>query len=504
MSKMSQAGSTDHSLTGRIASGPSDVLIDEVLRPQFDYELANLLPDYLLIEQALLAEYVRLEVLTADDARRIAGLLAAITPELLMAKAALSMTDIAFAIETMVMQQLQPDVPRWHVDRSRNDLQACAQLMGGRRQLLMVADGLRALIKTAIDLAGRTTHIPMPGYTHYQAAQVITPGFYFSAFAGQMLRSLEQLLAIYRVINECPLGAGALSGQDLPWDRERLALLLGFERAQPHALPSVASREWALRISAELAILGTTLSRFVTDLLLWGSSGYGFIDLPDQLAGISSAMPQKKNFPVLERIRGRTAHMSALFVDLAMGQRSTPFTNLVEVSKEAGANLMLQLMSARSTLRLLSLVLEHLRFREDRLRAACEEEFFGGFRLANTLTLEYGLPYRRAQVLAGRYIMAAMERDLKPMDVDPSLLAEICAAEGYAVDMDSSTLQHIFAVETNVIEKQSAGSTSPPAVEELLKSQREQLRALEQHLQERWSRLQAVPEGIRTTLELAQ
>jgi argininosuccinate lyase len=490
-------------LTGRINQNPSALVIEEVLRPQFEYELQHVLPGYLLIEQALLAEYVRLEILTPAAAQRIARLVAAITPEALQAHAAASMTDIAFAIETLVAGGLQPPVPLWHVDRSRNDLQACAQLMALRQQVLAIAGELLALIEAALALATRTTGIPMPGYTHYQAAEVISPGFYLAAMAEQMLQSCQQLLATYDLINASPLGAGAIAGQHLAWDRAQLARLLGFDRAQPHALVCVASREWALRVSAEIAILGTSLSRFATDLLLWGGSQHGFIDLPDQLAGISSAMPQKKNFPILERIRGRTAHMTALFTDLAMGQRSTPFTNLVEVSKEAGANLIHQLASARSTLRLCTLVLQHLEFREDRLLDACAAEFFGGFQLANTLALNHGIPYRRAQVLTGRFILALIQRGAAPCDADASLLTAICAAEGHTVTLDEPSLRAMFDSEQNLWSKQSTDSANPQAVELLLHDQQARYLSLRSSLDKHQSSLDVVPTLIQEALGLA-
>ena len=143
----------------------------------------------------------------------------------------------------------------------------------------------------------------------------------------------------YGEVDQSPLGAGAMAGQELAWDRDRMARLLGF--AGPVPMPWWPSPRVAghCRSPSDLSGYGVALSRFATDLMMWGSAGFGYIDLPDDLSGISSAMPQKKNFPILERIRGRSAHVAAFAVDLAMGQRSTPYSNMVEVSKEAGAHL---------------------------------------------------------------------------------------------------------------------------------------------------------------------
>jgi argininosuccinate lyase len=456
-------------LSGRVDAAPSALLHEEILRPQFEYDVAHLLPFYLAIEKVLLLEYTRLGLVSAADARVIAAVLDEVDASSLTARPDVNMSDFAFALERHVEERLPAPVPAWHVDRSRNDLQACAQLMFGRDQLGQVAAGLLALGRAAHRLATETADLPMPGFTHLQAAQVITPGFYLAAVVEQALHTLDRFAATYDGIDRCPLGAGAMSGQELDWDRDRMAALLGFRAPQPHALVAVASREWALEITAELSVLGVGLSRFVTDLMAWGSSQYGFLELPDSHSGISAAMPQKKNFPLLERVRGRSAHLSTFHLDVVLGQRGTPFSNMVEVSKEASAHLLTALTTARSTLRLFTEVLDQVRFRPDRMLAACEREHLGGFTLANRLTLREGVPWRTAQVVAGQYVVAAQGRP--PGDTDPALLAEVAGRHGIDLTAPADVLAGAFDVAAGLREKRSAGSANPDSVRELLATQ---------------------------------
>lgn len=460
-------------LSGRVNSAPAELLHDEILRPQFEYEAANLLGWYVAIEKVLLVEYVRLGLVKAPDARTVAGILDSVTRADLVARPDANMSDFAFALERHVEERLPAPVPAWHVDRSRNDLQSCAQLMFGRDQLGYVAGDLLALGQAAHQLAGETAELPMPGFTHLQAAQVITPGFYLAAVVEQVLHTASRLLATYDGVDLCPLGAGAMSGQELDWDRDRMASLLGFRAPRPHALVAVASREWALEITAELSVLGVGISRFATDLMAWGSSQYGFIELPDSHAGMSAAMPQKKNYPLLERIRGRSAHLSTFHLDVALTQRGTPFANMVEVSKEASAHLLTAMNTARSTLRLFTEVLAHLRFRPDRMRAACAVEHLGGFTLANRLTLAEGVPWRQAQIIAGRYVLATQGKP--PADTDPAALAAIAAEAGHDLAAPAQALAGAFDVDAGLREKRSAGSTNPDSVRELLSTQQTQL-----------------------------
>jgi argininosuccinate lyase len=455
-------------LSGRIAAGPAQLWHDEVLAPQFRYEVANLLPWYLAIEKVLLLEYVRMGFAEPAHAAALAARLSEIQATGITPDPGENMSDVAFAVERYVAAGPVPPFPAWHVDRSRNDLQACAQLLWGRDQLIASAQALHRLGVAAIELAGRSTTIPMPGYTHLQAAQVITPGFWFAALSEEILRTLRRLDFSFGEVDQCPLGAGAMAGQELDWDRDRLARLLGFSRPAPHALVAVASRGWALSVAGDLSAFGVTLSRFVTDLMMWGSGEYGYLDLPDELSGISSAMPQKKNFPVLERVRGRSAHLAGLAMDMALGQRSTPYSNMVEVSKESCAYLWQLFGALASATTLLAAVLGNLTLRTDRMRAACERDYLGGFTLANLLTVRAGLPWRTAQVVAGRYVVAATERGLPPSAPDGELLAELVAAAGGQVAGPGELLTEAFDVDAALSVKRSAGSVNPDAVTGLL------------------------------------
>jgi argininosuccinate lyase len=492
-------------LTGRIAAGPDALLRAEVLEPQLRFEIDALLPWYVQLEKVLLLEYRRLGLLDGAQVGAIAELLDRVTPEAVAQEAEESMSDIAFTLERHVTRRLAEVPPAWHVDRSRNDLQATAQSMHGRARLLECAEALIAFGRTAHRLAGRGAELAMPGYTHMQPAQVISPGFYFSALCDQVLHTLERLESVYRTADASPMGAGAMAGQELPWDRARMAALLGFTEVRTHALRAVAQRDWALEACAEFSLLGVVLSRFVTDLMTWGSAGYGFIDLPDQWSGISSAMPQKKNYPVLERIRARTAHLGAAYTAISTGQRSTPYSNSVEISKEAGAGVPAAFDTLRSVLRLFGAVLENLRFREDRMLEACESEYLGGFTLANLLTLRAGVPWRTAQVVAGRYIVLAVERGLPPSKPDGSLLDALLAGEGHTTEHSADLLAEAMSVPGGLLAKRSDGSAGPDAVRSLLADQETAFDAAEKRWQARRAgvdaaaaevdRLLAGPEG---------
>jgi argininosuccinate lyase len=484
-------------LTGRISAGPADLVHDEVLEPQFRYEVEHLLRHYVHIEKALVVEYRRMRLLSAAEAASIAAALDAVDASALGRDMRAAMSDISFALERFVLDRVGAAPSAWHVDRSRNDSQACAQLLFGRRLTRDAAGALLGCVTVVLRRAREHRYHVMPGHTHLQPAQIISPGFYLSALAERLLDRLTRLADVYDGFDACPLGGGAMSGQELAWDRDALAAMLGFSRATTHALAGVASREWLLELAAECSAIGVVISRFATDLMAWTSDAHGLCELPDELAGISSAMPQKKNYPILERIRGRTAHLVAWYVDVATSQRAAPFSNSVEAAKEGGTALARTLSGLTSTVCLLTAVLDRLVFRTGRMREVCESEFLGGFTLANHLTLGHGLPWRTAQVVAGRYVTALGDAGLPPARPRPDVLTRVAAELGHDLPDLSDLLVAAFDPDAELRRRSSDGGTAPEAV--ALTLQRQSARLAE--LNERWRRRASAAEAAEAQVE---
>jgi argininosuccinate lyase len=452
-------------LTSRLELGPGPLLRRDVLDPQFEAELRHLTPHYLAIEIALVRQQQVMGHLSEAHARQLEHILSGLTADDLDAYREQSMSDMAFALERCVEDRLSEPVPLWHVDRSRNDYQACAQLMFARSEMRSLALDMIACARAVSAKASSYTRTPFPGFTHLQAAQVISPGFYLAALAGHLLDAAGDLRKVFEASDRCPLGAGAMAGQHLAWNRTALAGELGFSEPQVHSLRAVADRRWALDIAASLSTFGVGLSRFVTDLMSWGGSEYRLIGLPDDLAGISSAMPQKKNLPMLERLRGRTAHLFSAYTDIAAAQRNCSYSNSVEVGKEASIALPDLFETTRSVLRLLHAVAMSITFDRERAAAICEREFLGGFRLAVRLAVEESVPWRTSQVISGRLINDAEAAGIAPAEVPPSLLAQAASASGHLLSDPEKLLTRVFEPVDDLHSKATSGSAHPDSVE---------------------------------------
>jgi len=145
--------------------------------------------------------------------------------------------------------------------------------MFARQKVLESAQALLGLSRRVTDLSERTGDLPVLGYTHYQAAQIISPGFYLASVNEAVFCTLRRLLFTYDDINKSSLGAGAVAGLAFAWDWQKMARRLGFSEPVRSALSSVADRDWVLKVSFEFTLFGNALSRFCTDFLNWGIAG---------------------------------------------------------------------------------------------------------------------------------------------------------------------------------------------------------------------------------------
>src|SRR5262249_17458275 len=200
---------------------------------------------------------------------------------------------------------------------ARNDLNATVLRIRLRQPILRLLSESLRLQAVLLRRARKFRRIVMPAYTHYQAAVPVTYGHYLAGVAGALERDILGLIEGSRELDFCPLGAGSVGGTTLPIDQQRTASLLGFSGPVLHSIDAVASRDIVTRMLAAISILGITLSRLAADLLLWTTSEFGFLKLPDRLVGSSSMMPQKRNPFILEHVQGRSAAAIGAFVAAA-------------------------------------------------------------------------------------------------------------------------------------------------------------------------------------------
>ncbi|MEE8342729.1 MAG: argininosuccinate lyase, partial [Gammaproteobacteria bacterium] len=249
----------------------------------------------------------RIGVLTDAELRAITEGLEAIAEEIQQGgfNWDITLEDVHMNIESRLIERIGEVGKKLHTGRSRND-QVTTDLRLYLRDRLDAVDGeVCRLQESLVDLADQHADVIMPGFTHLQVAQPITFGHHMLAWQEMLARDRSRLRDCRVRINVMPLGAAALAGTSYPIDQAYTAELLGFDAIMENSLDAVSDRDFVIEFCACGALIMTHLSRFAEELVLWSSSQFNFIELPDRFCTGSSIMPQKKNPDVPELVRGK-------------------------------------------------------------------------------------------------------------------------------------------------------------------------------------------------------
>jgi len=393
---------------GRLSRPPHPELFELLYEPHFLADREFVLPHLLRIDAAHVVMLVEERILPAEVGADLLEVNRELSSRLEAGEAVLETPPrhrgFYLLYENQYIERLgKQRGGAAHVGRSRNDINATIvslRLRGRLREL--IGEGLE-LADVARALAAEHVDTLMSAFTHMQPAQPSSLGHYLAALGQGLTRSLEALTERLEALSHCPMGAAAGIGTSLPIAADRVAGLLGFERAAENSLDAVASRDEAARSLAELAILGTLLTRWALDFQLWGNRAHGFLDWPDELVSTSSIMPQKRNAYVWENVRGQASQSVGALMNLLLGFKNAPFTNNIENS-EGCANLWPAFAATRKAVRLTRLLAANVEVRKKRMLEFLEGAETTMTALADHLVTAHGLAFRSAHDLVGRLV----------------------------------------------------------------------------------------------------
>ncbi len=331
--------------------------------------------------------------------------------------------DCHTVIETYLTGHLGELGKKIHTGRSRNDQVLAALRLFLREHLRRLAGQTLEMAESLCALGERYDDALMPGYTHYQRAMPTTAGQWALGFAELLVSDLDALHHAHAQVNVSPLGSAAGYGVpylDLP--REAVAERLGFDGVQTHVTAVQLSRgKLELHVCHALVQVAATVNRMASDLVLFNSAEYGFVELPAAYCTGSSIMPQKQNPDVLELARA-TYHRIVAEMNLLLtlpANLPSGYHRDLQLTKEA---VMRGVLRAADLLTAMNHVLPGLRFRRDRMAAACTPELFA---TAHALELvATGVPFREA------YRQAAKDLDMLAAP-DPENALAAYRTDGY-------------------------------------------------------------------------
>jgi argininosuccinate lyase len=273
-----------------------------------------------------------------------------------------------------------------HAGRSRNDQVAAALRSYVLDACAEAREEIGALALVALSLAEGEADTAMPGYTHLQRGQPVTLGHHVLAWVEMLDRDRTRFAVAADAAAESPLGAGAVAGStlELPPPANQMR----------NSIDAVADRDFALDYLYAAAVLFTHLSRIGEEIVLWSSSEFGFVRLPEAAATGSSMMPQKLNPDVAELVRGRAGTVIGRLTGLLATVKGLPLAYDRDLQEDKPPVFATR-RDIRLALQALTVLISGLEFERDRLAAAAADPLLRATDAAEALVAG-GMPFRDA------------------------------------------------------------------------------------------------------------
>ncbi len=271
----------------------------------------RLWPEELALSRAYARSLVEAGVMTEPDAVALTRACDALEDDLHAGSLALEGEDVHGAVEAELARRAGDPALRLHTGRSRND--QVATLL--RMHVIQIAEDavehVRELEHALVACARAAGQQAVAAYTHMQPAQPVLMAHVWLAHVAAFERDEERFQSARAAADLMPLGAGAIAGTPLRYDRAALATRLGFSRLAGNSLDAVSDRDFALEYLNAASVLGVHLSRLAEDLVLWCSPAFGWYRAPDGFSTGSSLLPNKRNPDIFELTRGKSARLIA-------------------------------------------------------------------------------------------------------------------------------------------------------------------------------------------------
>jgi len=322
-----------------------------------------------------------------------------------------SLEDIHMHIESRLVQLVGKAAQNLHAARSRNDQVALDVRMYLRDETLNTIKLLVMLRKEIVGLAKIHIDVVLPGYTHLQRAQPVLLSHHLMAYYEMFSRDAARFRDCLKRINVMPLGSAAIAGTTYPIDREYTAKLLDFPQVSANSIDAVSDRDFIIEFLSAASICMVHFSRMSEEFILWSSSEFGFIELPDSFATGSSIMPQKKNPDVPELVRGKTGRVFGDLMALLSIMKSLPLAYNRDMQEDKAA-LFNTVDILTGCIEIYIKMLPKLKINKEAMRQATSTGFLNATDMADYLVAR-GMQFRQAHSCVGKAVGYALSKKME-------------------------------------------------------------------------------------------
>lgn len=378
----------------------------------------------------------------------------------------ISLEDIHTHIERALIAKLGDVGRKLHTARSRNDQIVTDVKLWVRDGIDRLDELLTELQKAFVLSAEREEGVVIPGYTHLQRAQPVLAAHYYLAYAEKFQRDRERLADTRKRVNVLPLGAAALAGTSLPINRESVREKLGFDSVARNSLDVSSDRDFLIEFVFDLSLIATHLSGWAEEWIIWSTTEFNFVELPDAFCTGSSIMPHKKNPDVLELTRGKSARVIGCLQQLFLLLKGLPLAYNRDLQEDKTA-LFDAFDTVEGMLAVAAPLVAQTKLRRDVIASRIEEGFLDATTLMEFFIAK-GVPMRSAHEAVGKLVRRCEQGRCRLTDLPAAAIEEACPGIG-------ADIRNVLGVANALAAFKSYGSTAPAEVERQLRGWKERV-----------------------------
>ncbi len=445
---------------GRFGRGPAPAF--DALNNSIGVDL-RLWPFDVTLSKAWAVALWNAGVLTLDESRALERGLEAVAAQLEAGAVPIpSDEDVHTMIDRLLHDAVGDVASKLHTGRSRNDQVATATRLWTMDAVPRLDHAVREFQRVIVTRAAEVETVLMPAYTHLQRAQPVAAAHWLLAHFWPLERDRVRLRAAARAAAVLPLGSGAVAGSAYPVSRTLLQGTLGFDAVAQNSMDAVSDRDFVADMLFACAMMATHLSRFAEDLIIYGTSEFGFVRFGERFSSGSSMMPQKRNPDALEIARGSAARLLGDLTALLATIKGLPSSYNKDLQDDKRA-----LFDAVDTMQLVLPAfagsLAEVTFRSERMRAALSSGLMATD-LADYL-VRRGATFRESHAAVGQLVRQAEEGGV---ELDALPLASFSAAH----PLFGADCKAALSAERSVEHREVVGGTGPAALRAQLEAAR--------------------------------
>lgn len=355
------------------------------------------------------------------------------------------------------------------VGRGINELIAAHARVLLRDALLDLGEQVAQLREDLIDLAIQHVVTVMPAYQQGVAAQPTTLAHLLGGLIGPYDRVDGSIRQTYDLVNQSPLGAGALVSTGLPIDRADAAANAGFDGVIENTFDAVAATDHFAAVSSLLRAVGAPIRRFMNEIAALYRTDPSSLLMHEASPQMRSELPQHATIPAFDALERLVLDLDAVLDTSDRWIERAPLEPIGEISQLLARLELAFDTTGRLIERFRVFLNREIAFNRAYLANRANRNHTTVGELADYLMLEEQIPPSQARAMTSRVMAQLKDEGLETSGITSAMIDSAgMLVVGRELGIEFESLSKYLAPRRFIERRSGFGGPAPMATREWL------------------------------------